>query len=240
MVEPACAGDRDRGAGRAPRSGSRSRSSTTCASSARPTDTESSTARSSGCGAGRSWMAEHPDDAGFAPPGGESFAEVYDRVERLKALTARASRASASSRSATASSCASSSSTASSGADFTPAQVPAHVAAADAQLRAERLPAPPARARPLAYPSPEEWLCLTWMARPWDPAVTDAGRLAGRDLVAVVDLSPGRRLDRAAQQRVAALGHPPPQAATAARRARPHEPGRRPDCSPRSGSRTRS
>ena len=21
----------------------------------------------------------------------------------------------------------------------------------------------------IAYPSPGEWLCVTWMARPWDP-----------------------------------------------------------------------
>ena len=39
------------------------------------------------------WMAEHPDEPGFAPPGGESFAAVLERVERLKRDLLAAARA---------------------------------------------------------------------------------------------------------------------------------------------------
>jgi broad specificity phosphatase PhoE len=113
------------------------------------------------------WMAEHPDEPAFAPPGGESFAEVYDRVERVKAalLEHPGERILAVSHgiflrfffvhSFL-------------GANFTPAQVPRLW-----QLRTLNCGLSAFQHRPLgtevAYPSPEEWLCLTWMSRPWDP-----------------------------------------------------------------------
>ena len=114
------------------------------------------------------WMAEHPDDPSFAPPGGESFAEIYARVERLKRalLEHPGERILAVTHgiflrfffvhSFL-------------GADFTPAQVPRTW-----QLRTLNCGLCAFQHRPLgdeaAYPSPEEWLCLTWMSRPWDPA----------------------------------------------------------------------
>jgi probable phosphoglycerate mutase len=113
------------------------------------------------------WMAEHPDDPSFAPPGGESFAEVYVRVERLKRalLEHPEERILAVSHgiflrfffvhSFL-------------GEGFTPAQVPRMW-----QLRTLNCGLSAFQHRPLAdggaYPSPEEWLCLTWMSRPWDP-----------------------------------------------------------------------
>ena len=113
------------------------------------------------------WMAEHPDEPGFAPPGGESFAAVLERVERLKRdLLAEPERRvlavshgillrfffvhSFLER------------------DFGPAQVPRMW-----QLRTLNCALSAFQHRPLgaeaAYPSPGEWLCVTWMARPWDP-----------------------------------------------------------------------
>lgn len=113
------------------------------------------------------WMAEHPDEPGFAPPGGESFAAVLERVERLKRdLLAEPERRvlavshgillrfffvhSFLER------------------DFGPAQVPRMW-----QLRTLNCSLSAFQHRPLgaeaAYPSPGEWLCVTWMARPWDP-----------------------------------------------------------------------
>ncbi len=113
------------------------------------------------------WMAENPADAGFAPPGGESFANVYERVERVKAalLHHPDERILAVSHgiflrfffvhSFL-------------GTQFTPAQVPRLW-----QLRTVNCGLSAFQHRPLdaaaAYPSPEEWLCRTWMSRPWDP-----------------------------------------------------------------------
>ena len=54
------------------------------------------------------------------------------------------------------------------GGDFHPSQVPRLW-----QLRTLNCGLSAFQHRPLAaaeaYPSPGEWLCLTWMARPWDP-----------------------------------------------------------------------
>ena len=113
------------------------------------------------------WMAAHPDEPGFAPPGGESFAAMFERVERIKALLLehRDQRVLAVSH----------------GIllrflfvhcflerDFTPAQVPRMW-----QLRTVNCGLSAFEHRPLseeiAYPSPGEWRCVTWMARPWDP-----------------------------------------------------------------------
>ena len=113
------------------------------------------------------WMAGHPDDPSFAPPGGESFAAVLDRVECLKRdlLAEPEARVLAVSH----------------GIllrfffvhsflerDFGPAQVPRMW-----QLRTLNCGLSAFQHRPLdaeaAYPSPGEWLCVTWMARPWDP-----------------------------------------------------------------------
>jgi broad specificity phosphatase PhoE len=113
------------------------------------------------------WMAEHPDDPAFAPPGGESFGAVLDRVEGLKRdlLAEPEGRVLAVSH----------------GIllrfffvhsflerDFGPAQVPRMW-----QLRTLNCALSAFQHRPLgaeaAYPSPGEWLCVTWMARPWDP-----------------------------------------------------------------------
>lgn len=112
------------------------------------------------------WMAEHPDDPTFAPPGGESFAAVLERVERLKRvlLEHREQRIPAVShgillRFFFAHSFLE---------DFRPDQVPRMW-----QLRTLNCGLSALQHRPLdagaAYPSPGEWLCLTWMARPWDP-----------------------------------------------------------------------
>ena len=113
------------------------------------------------------WMAEHPDQPDFAPPGGESFAAMLDRVERVKALLLehRDQRVLAVSH----------------GIllrflflhsllerDFGPIQVPRMW-----QLRTVNCGLSAFQHRrhgeETAYPSPGEWLCLTWMARPWDP-----------------------------------------------------------------------
>lgn len=113
------------------------------------------------------WMAEHPDQPDFAPPGGESFAAMLDRVERVKALLLehRDQRVLAISH----------------GIllrflflhsllerDFGPVQVPRMW-----QLRTVNCGLSAFQHRrhgeETAYPSPGEWLCLTWMARPWDP-----------------------------------------------------------------------
>jgi broad specificity phosphatase PhoE len=112
-------------------------------------------------------MAAHPDDPTFAPPGGESFADMVTRVERLKSLLLehQDNRVLAVSH----------------GIllrflfvhsfledDFGPAQVPRLW-----QLRTINTGLSAFQHRPLgdetAYPSEGEWLCLTWMARPWDP-----------------------------------------------------------------------
>ena len=90
------------------------------------------------------WMAEHPDQPDFAPPGGESFAAMLDRVERVKALLLehRDQRVLAVShgillRFLFLHSLAR--------ARLRPRTGAADVAAADRQLRAERLSAPPPR-----------------------------------------------------------------------------------------------
>ena len=113
------------------------------------------------------WMAEHADEPSYAPPGGESFAAILERVARLKRdlLTEPDRRILAVSH----------------GIllrfffldslfedRFTPAQVPRLW-----QLRTLNCGLSAFQHRSLgdelAYPSPGEWLCLTWMARPWDP-----------------------------------------------------------------------
>ena len=113
------------------------------------------------------WMTEHPDQPDFSPPGGESFAAMLDRVERVKALLLehRDQRVLAVSH----------------GIllrflflhsllerDFGPIQVPRMW-----QLRTVNCGLSAFQHRrhgeETAYPSPGEWLCLTWMARPWDP-----------------------------------------------------------------------
>jgi broad specificity phosphatase PhoE len=113
------------------------------------------------------WMAEHPDDPSFAPPGGESFAEMYARVERLKLalLEHPDERILAVSHGILLRFFFVHSFL---GEQFTPAQVPRMW-----QLRTLNCGLSAFQHRPLAeggaYPSPEEWLCLTWMSRPWDP-----------------------------------------------------------------------
>ena len=112
-------------------------------------------------------MAAHPDDPDFAPAGGESFADMVARVERVKELLLahRDQRVLAVSH----------------GillrflfvhsfleGEFAPAQVGRLW-----QLRTVNCGLSAFQHRPigdeLAYPSEGEWLCLTWMARPWDP-----------------------------------------------------------------------
>jgi probable phosphoglycerate mutase len=112
-------------------------------------------------------MAANRDDPHAAPPGGESFADMVARVERVKALLLEhhEHRVLAVSH----------------GillrflfvhsfleAEFTPAQVGRLW-----QLRTVNCGLSALEHRPLgdehAYPSEGEWLCLTWMARPWDP-----------------------------------------------------------------------
>jgi probable phosphoglycerate mutase len=114
------------------------------------------------------WMAEHDDDPGFAPPGGESFASMFARVERVKAalLERPEERVLAVSHGILLRFLFVHSFL---GDDFRPDQVPRMW-----QLRTLNCGLSAFQHRPLgaetAYPSPEEWLCLTWMARPWDPA----------------------------------------------------------------------
>lgn len=112
-------------------------------------------------------MAAHRDDPTAAPPGGESFADMIARVERVQALLLehRDQRVLAVSH----------------GIllrflfvhsfledDFTVDQVGRLW-----QLRTINCGLSAFQYRPLgaetAYPSEGEWLCLTWMARPWDP-----------------------------------------------------------------------
>jgi broad specificity phosphatase PhoE len=113
------------------------------------------------------WMAEHPDDPHFAPPGGESFASMFERVERIKAglLEHSDHRVLAVTHGILLRFIFVHSFL---GGDFRPAQVPRMW-----QLRTLNCGLSAFQHRPLdtetAYPSPEEWLCLTWMARPWDP-----------------------------------------------------------------------
>jgi broad specificity phosphatase PhoE len=113
------------------------------------------------------WMAEHPDDPTFAPPGGESFAAVLERVERLKhiLLENREKRILAVSHGILLRFFFVHSFLAG---DFRPDQVPRLW-----QLRTINCGLSAFQHRSLdggiAYPSPGEWLCVTWMARPWDP-----------------------------------------------------------------------
>jgi probable phosphoglycerate mutase len=112
-------------------------------------------------------MAASPDDPTAAPPGGESFADMIARVKRVKELLLAHSdqRILAVSH----------------GIllrflfvhsfleeEFTPAQVERLW-----QIRTINCGLSAFQYRPLsdeiAYPSPGEWLCVTWMARPWDP-----------------------------------------------------------------------
>jgi broad specificity phosphatase PhoE len=112
-------------------------------------------------------MTANHDDPTAAPPGGESFADMLARVERLKALLLehRDQRVLAVSH----------------GillrflfvhsfleGEFTPSQVGRLW-----QLRTVNCGLSAFQHRSaveeVAYPSEGEWLCLTWMARPWDP-----------------------------------------------------------------------
>lgn len=112
-------------------------------------------------------MAANPDDPHAAPAGAESFADVVARVERVKSLLLehRGHRVLAVSH----------------GllqrfffvhsfleGEFTPAQTQRLW-----QLRTINCGLSAFQHRPLgdelSYPSEGEWLCLTWMARPWDP-----------------------------------------------------------------------
>lgn len=112
-------------------------------------------------------MTANPGDPHAAPEGAESFADIVARVERVKALLLehREHRVLAVSH----------------GLllrflfvhsfledDFTPAQVDRLW-----QLRTINCGLSAFQHRSLgeerAYPSEGEWLCLTWMARPWDP-----------------------------------------------------------------------
>jgi len=114
-----------------------------------------------------SWMAAHPEDPDHAPPGAESFNAMLGRVEAIKRelLANPGERVLAVSH----------------GIllrflfvhsflerDFGPAQVPRMW-----QLRTINCGLSAFQHRPhgaeVAYPSPGEWLCLSWMARPWDP-----------------------------------------------------------------------
>ena len=113
-------------------------------------------------------MAAHPDDPTVAPPGGESFADMVARVERVKELLLAhdGQRVLAVSH----------------GiflrflfvhsfleGEFGPSQIRRLW-----QLRTVNCALSAFQHRPLgeevAYPSEGEWLCLTWMARTWDPA----------------------------------------------------------------------
>jgi broad specificity phosphatase PhoE len=112
-------------------------------------------------------MAASPDDPTAAPPGGESFADMFARVERLKALLLehREHRILAVTH----------------GLllrfffvhsfledAFTPAQVGRLW-----QLRTVNCGLSAFQHRSivdeLTYPGEGEWVCSTWMARPWDP-----------------------------------------------------------------------
>ena len=112
-------------------------------------------------------MAANPDDPHAAPDGAESFADMVARVERVKKLLLEHSeqRVLAVSH----------------GlllrflfvhsfleGEFTPAQTQRLW-----QLRTINCGLSAFQHRPLgdelSYPSEGEWLCLTWMARPWDP-----------------------------------------------------------------------
>lgn len=112
------------------------------------------------------WMADHADDRSFAPPGAESFEQLYARVEAVKAeLLARPD-------------------------DRVIAVTHGiflrfffiHTLLGDAyppgwtrrlwQLRTLNCGLSAFEHRPPGDPldpAPDEWLCLTWMARPWDP-----------------------------------------------------------------------
>jgi len=113
-------------------------------------------------------MAEHAEDPDYAPPGGESFNSMFARVELIKrALLERPDqRVLAVSHGILLRFLFVHSFL---GGDFHPSQV-----ARMWQLRTLNCGLSAFQHRPLdaaeAYPSPGEWLCLTWMARPWDPA----------------------------------------------------------------------
>jgi broad specificity phosphatase PhoE len=113
------------------------------------------------------WMAEHPDEPAYAPPGGESFAAMFERVDAIKRLLLanRDRRILAVSHGILLRFFFVHSFLAG---DFTPAQVPRMW-----QLRTVNCGLSAFQHRPLGselrYPSPGEWLCLSWMARPWDP-----------------------------------------------------------------------
>ncbi len=114
------------------------------------------------------WMADHGDDPRFAPPGADSFADTYARVERVKSqlLEHPDERILAISHgiflrfffvhSFL-------------GDAFQPAEtrrlwqlrtLNCSLSAFEHRSLVE--------ARSAAYPAPGEWRCVTWMSRPWD------------------------------------------------------------------------
>jgi ribonuclease H / adenosylcobalamin/alpha-ribazole phosphatase len=113
------------------------------------------------------WMAAHPGDPDHAPPGAESFNAMLARVEALKEawLEHPEERILAVSHGILLRFLFVHSFL---GREFVPAQVPRMW-----QLRTVNCGLSAFQHRPLgaglAYPSPGEWLCLSWMARPWDP-----------------------------------------------------------------------
>ena len=123
------------------------------------------------------WMTAHPDDPGFAPPGGESFADLVARAERVKAalLESRADRVLAISHGIFLrflfGSCLL-------GEDFRPAQAKHlwQLRSLNCGLSAFEHRRPDEAANPAS----REWLCLTWMARPWDPPWRPASARSAR------------------------------------------------------------
>ncbi len=111
------------------------------------------------------WMAEHPDQPGYAPPGGESFDDLGARVRRLKLrlIEAGDERVLAVSHGIFLRFFFCDSFL---GGDFRPFQARRlwQIRTLNCGLSAfeHRPPGDPLN------PALEEWLCLSWMSRPWD------------------------------------------------------------------------
>lgn len=112
------------------------------------------------------WMAGHPDSPDYAPPGGESFAEVSARVERVKRklLEHPGERVLAVSHGIFLRFFFVDSFL---GADFGPGQARRlwQLRTLNCGLSAFEHVTP---GDPLD-PAEDEWRCLSWMGRPWDP-----------------------------------------------------------------------
>ncbi len=111
------------------------------------------------------WMTDHPDQPGYAPPGGESFDDLGERVGELKRMLLEAGDE----RILSVSHgiflrfffCHSFL-----GGEFQPRQVRRLW-----QIRSLNCGLSSFEHRPLGdprNPAIEEWLCLSWMSRPWD------------------------------------------------------------------------